>query len=131
MSVQQEKKSYQQRNQAYQPNSNTTSRVGLRSCLRGEIEDTECKFCNNLKWDWNWFAVVRLSIAISTHALTGVPLDTNRAVFRNLADKPNSSRQEEMQTCAMHGQLTFLGRKFLVDEHDNREQLNAVLSESI
>lgn len=42
MSVQQEKKSYQ-RSQAYQQNSNTTSRVGLRSCLRGEIEDTECK----------------------------------------------------------------------------------------
>lgn len=43
MSVQQEKKNnYQQRSQAYQ-HSNTTSRVGLRSCLRGEIEDTECK----------------------------------------------------------------------------------------
>lgn len=41
MSVQQEKKSYQ-RGQAYQQ-SNTASRVGLRSCLRGEIEDTECK----------------------------------------------------------------------------------------
>lgn len=43
MSVQQEKKSYQQRNQAYQQNTNTASR-GLRSCLRGEIEDTECEF---------------------------------------------------------------------------------------
>lgn len=43
ISMQQEKKNYQQRNPAYQPNNNTTSRVGLRSCLRGEIEDTECK----------------------------------------------------------------------------------------
>lgn len=44
MSVQQEKKTYQQHNQAYQQsNNNTTSRAGLRSCLRGEIEDTECK----------------------------------------------------------------------------------------
>lgn len=42
MSVQQEKKNYQQSSQAYQQNNNT-SRVGLRSCLRGEIEDTECK----------------------------------------------------------------------------------------
>lgn len=41
MSVQQEKKNYQQRTQAQ--HSNTTSRVGIRSCLRGEIEDTECK----------------------------------------------------------------------------------------
>lgn len=43
ISVQQEKKNYQQRDHAYQQNSNTTSRAGLRSCLRGEIEDTECK----------------------------------------------------------------------------------------
>lgn len=43
MSVQEKRTSYEQRSQAYQHNSNTTSRVGLRSCLRGEIEDTESK----------------------------------------------------------------------------------------
>lgn len=43
MSVQQEKKTYQHSSQPYQQSSNTTSRAGLRSCLRGEIEDTECK----------------------------------------------------------------------------------------
>lgn len=43
MSMQQEKKTYQQHNPAYQPNTSNTSRAGLRSCLRGEIEDTECK----------------------------------------------------------------------------------------
>ena len=48
MSVQEKRSSYEQRSQAYHNNSNTTSRVGLRSCLRGgEIEDTESKrnFC--------------------------------------------------------------------------------------
>lgn len=46
ISVQQEKKSYQQQASAYQPqhsNTSASSRAGLRSCLRGEIEDTECK----------------------------------------------------------------------------------------
>lgn len=43
MSVQEKRTSYEQRSQAYQQsNSNTASR-GLRSCLRGEIEDTESK----------------------------------------------------------------------------------------
>lgn len=45
MSVQQEKKSYQ-RNQAPMPDKhNTSSRVGLRSCLRGgiEVEEAESK----------------------------------------------------------------------------------------
>lgn len=45
MSVQQqEKTTHKSRREAYQPNSsNTSSRVRLRSCLRGEIEDAECK----------------------------------------------------------------------------------------
>ncbi len=42
MSVQQEKKSYQ-RNQPIADKQNTSSRVGLRSCLRGGIESEEAE----------------------------------------------------------------------------------------
>lgn len=45
MSVQQEKKSYHRNQQVVADKQNTSSRVGLRSCLRGgvEIEEAECK----------------------------------------------------------------------------------------
>lgn len=45
MSVQQEKKSYHRNQQVVADKQNTSSRVGLRSCLRGgvEPEEAECK----------------------------------------------------------------------------------------
>lgn len=47
MSVQQHEKTHGHRSrdrEAYHPNtSNNSSKVRLRSCLRGEIEDAECK----------------------------------------------------------------------------------------
>lgn len=45
MSVQQEKKSYQRNQPPIADKHNTSSRVGLRSCLRGgiEIEEAESK----------------------------------------------------------------------------------------
>jgi hypothetical protein len=59
MSVQQqEKKSYHRNQQAIadKHNNNTSSRVGLRSCLRGgvEIDDAECK----MKTTFTYFAFV-------------------------------------------------------------------------
>lgn len=45
MSVQQEKKSYHRNQQVVTDKHNASSRVGLRSCLRGgvETEEAECK----------------------------------------------------------------------------------------
>jgi hypothetical protein len=67
MSVQQQEKTHgSHRRDAYQPNSsNTSSRVRLRSCLRGEIEDTECKiFSCILKTKLLKFKLFGISIVI-------------------------------------------------------------------
>lgn len=124
MSVQQEKKNYQQRSQAYQ-HSNTTSRVGLRSCLRGEIEDTECKI---ELFSFNFHALTKSIVSArvqlpridppsrgnpDSKSKLFVPLSQipthgrfNPSVTQNRhCSKPylSSTQPEETQTCAVAG----------------------------